>query len=183
MRKLFGNVVFILIVASTSFVSLHYFNADQSNNEFTVPILSGTAMTGEIDSNVNANHSVKNNAKKRHTKGMENSVNPLLNHIVNQACYPNGADYANKGESASLIYKRESMKSCTSGTGNILYARCYTSEWRDKALFYKPIRDVRLANGTHSCIRDSEVNIPYYDERLAKSELGVEYLVVNHESK
>ena len=120
--------------------------------------------------------------KRHHTIGMENTISPLLNTMTDSACYPEGADYQNKGESSTLIYKREAYEHCSSGTGNTLYARCYQAEWVEEALFYTPMKDVRLGQGgrSHSCIAENDVNIPYYDDRLANATLGVKYLVIDH---
>ncbi|GIC77680.1 hypothetical protein [Moritella sp. F3] len=108
---------------------------------------------------------------------MENTIDPLIRSVVMEAFNPNTSEAQ---LSAALIYKREARTSCISNVASKLYARCYISEWQEQALFYTPIRDVRLTEAAYSCIDEEEVNIPYYDGKLANSPLGTKYLVVEH---
>ena len=115
--------------------------------------------------------------RQHYTLNMENTINPLIRSVVMEACNPNTSEAQ---LNAALIYKREARSSCISSMANKLYARCYISEWQEKALFFTPIRDVRLNEAAYSCIDEEEVSIPYYDGKLANSLLGTRYLVVDH---
>lgn len=121
-----------------------------------------------------------NLGKENHTLNMSNTIFPVLASIANNTCYPNGADYEQTGQSSSIIYKKEPAKSCIGGTGNYLYARCYIAKWNGFELTYLPTKDVPLPENNFSCIDESKISIPYYDERLAKAEIGTAYLAVDH---
>ena len=109
---------------------------------------------------------------------MSNTVNPIISKIAQELCdYENiqfsivGEDKPAKG--GALIYKREPVKSCISGIGNVYYIRCYEWNWEDDELWYTPIRDVPI--GCYSCIDENDVIIPYWDEQLQNAEIGVKY--------
>jgi hypothetical protein len=121
-----------------------------------------------------------NIGRDTHTRNMANTLLPVLAALADTACYPNGSDYQRTGQSSSIIYKRAPANNCTGGVGNYLYARCYVAKWNELQLTYTPTKDVPLPGDNLSCIDESKVSIPYYDERLAKSEIGKSYVVADH---
>jgi hypothetical protein len=128
---------------------------------------------------------LKDDIKRSFTINMENTINPLISEITDNACYLKDENYVHSGQSSILISKSEKYEHCISGYGNTLYARCYQADWEEEALFYTPTKDVPLniTGKTHSCISEEDVEIPYHDEILANAEIGVKYLVVDHSEK
>ena len=110
-----------------------------------------------------------------HILNMENTMSPILAMICEDACGYENVQVSSPAYGGKLIYKREPVKSCITGMGNVYYIRCYEWDWDGNGtnLWYRPTHDIPL--GCHSCIDESEVRIPYWDRELQNAELGVKF--------
>ena len=108
---------------------------------------------------------------------LENTVSPILHNLAMNTCdYQNIQVNASPATGADLIFKREKISSCSSGYGNVVYARCHQWDHDEKGLWKLPTHDIKIT-GAYSCIDEERLNLSLFDEKLQQANIGEKYYV------